>query len=217
MTHAFLLTLELVPFDSPGKKGDIIGILFTSPRSVEASFEALQGKDVHQSWQEAYNYTVGRTTCDLVSKKLNIQCSGEDSGNAEVLSDFILKDLAEKSITKGTFLFPCGNLKLGILEKRLQEGGFIVQPIEIYETVCNPALGEEIDTKFSNEAQYLLFYSPSCVNFTLPLLKDRGYDLQKYKFLAIGPSTKKAIEEEGIEVFKTCEKPSFEHVLKVLK
>ncbi|XP_059614723.1 uroporphyrinogen-III synthase-like [Phlebotomus argentipes] len=192
------------------------GIIFTSPRAVEASAEAIEGESVHPSWQEACNYCVGPSTSILLASKINLHCHGEESGNAEALSAFILQDLHKKGIANGTFLFPCGNLKLGILERKLQEGGFAVNPIEIYETICNPTLGEEIENNFPENAEFLLFYSPSCVKFTLPLLREKCNAVEKFKFLAIGPSTKKAIEEEGLEVFKACEKPTFESVLEVL-
>uniref|UniRef100_A0A1L8DZP7 Uroporphyrinogen-III synthase n=1 Tax=Nyssomyia neivai TaxID=330878 RepID=A0A1L8DZP7_9DIPT len=197
-------------------KGDVEGIIFTSPRSVEASLEALQDENVHPSWHSAHNYCVGPTTGSLASIKLQLKCQGEESGNAEALSDQILKDMTKLGKTKGTFLFPCGNLKLGILERRLQECGFTVKPIEIYETTCNSKLEEEIRKKFPENAEFLIFYSPSCFAFSLPVFRKLGVELLKYKFLAIGPSTKKAIEEEGIEVFRTCEKPTFDYVLEAM-
>ncbi|XP_055688804.1 uroporphyrinogen-III synthase-like [Lutzomyia longipalpis] len=200
-----------------GEKENFLGIIFTSPRSVEASLEALShGNSLHSSWHTAHNYCVGPTTSQLVSSKLGLQCQGEDSGNAEVLSAYILEDMASKGFTKGTFLFPCGNLKLGILERKLQEGGFFVQPFEIYETICNPELEDDFEKNFPKEAEYLLFYSPSCVAFSLPILRKRRENVEKLKFIAIGPSTKKSIEDAGIEVFRACEKPTLEHVLKEL-
>ncbi|GAB0090290.1 Uroporphyrinogen-III synthase [Sergentomyia squamirostris] len=198
------------------KNEEHLGILFTSPRVVEASAKALQGFSVHPSWKEAHNYCVGPTTGHLVLTNLHLACEGEDTGNAEALSPFILSDLREKSIENGTFLNPCGNLKLGILERKLKEGGFSLESVEIYETACNPNLRMEINEKFPANAEYLLFYSPSCVKFTLPLLRQKNLDMGKFKFLAIGPSTKKAIEEEGITVFRSCEKPTFENVLKII-
>jgi uroporphyrinogen-III synthase len=196
-----------------GNPGNYSGIIFTSPRSVSAVAETDK-KDL-SNWSALDNYCVGETTYDLVKSLLNLETKGKLTGNANNLATFIKEDLNNKAITK-PFLFPCGNLKQDILERKLMEFGFKLEPIEVYSTIPHKNIKSSLE-KFKNPApDYFIYFSPSGVKFTIDSLRELEIDLDLIKFVAIGPSTERALLENGLKVYRVCEKPNPESLLKAL-
>lgn len=73
------------------------------------------------------------------------------------------------------FLFPCGNLKKETLQVRLKEHNIIVDALMVYETKQNRNFitnFKQITEDFTKLPEYIVFFSPSGVNFTKDLNKD---------------------------------------------
>jgi uroporphyrinogen-III synthase len=196
---------------------DYQGLILTSQRSVHALLKAtLEDENVMNKWTGKSNYSVGESTADLAQERLKISTRGRETGNAQSLAALIAADQGEQEPFKKPFLFPSGNLKQDVLEKSLKSSSIEVESVEVYETIANPNLAksiEELDIKL----QFVVFFSPSGVKFTLPIFKSLAITTENLKFIAIGPSTKACLEENGLQCFKMCAKPSPDSLLDVLK
>lgn len=193
------------------------GIIFTSPRSVEACEQAIIGGKLDERWTVLHNYCVGEVTHNLVQSSLDLSPKGKHTGNANNLSDFIFESLDGVRLEQ-PFLFPCGNLKQDTLQSKLVDYGYTVDPLEVYETVAHSELETNLKDAFQQEGgiQYIAFFSPSGVTAVDALATKLGISLDDYKLIAIGPSTRKSLENLGHSAHKTAEKPSVEYLVKAL-
>lgn len=194
------------------------GIIFTSPRSVEACQQALitAGSSLDAKWTEAHNYCVGEVTHNLIHTALDLNARGKHSGNANNLADFIFENLESVPLSK-PFLFPCGNLRQDTLQVKLGEFGYTLDPVEVYETVAHSELEGSLQQALTNErTEYIAFFSPSGVTHTNAILQKLNLNLDNVKLIAIGPSTRRSLTANGFDVHKTAEKPSVEYLVKAL-
>lgn len=195
------------------------GIIFTSPRSIFATQQSLKtenDKVMMRVWNDKRNFTVGDSTYNLAKSILNVESKGSESGNAQMLSAFIVKYFQENRLSK-PFLFPCGNLKQDILEKNLKQHSINLDHVEVYDTIPNKNLGNSIKEMTDQNIDYIVFFSPSGVKYSLPFIRLHNMDLTKIKVIAIGPSTKLTLDQNMINCYAMCEKPSPESLLNVLK
>ncbi|KAG4076933.1 hypothetical protein HA402_015920 [Bradysia odoriphaga] len=170
-----------------GEPDNYAGIVFTSPRSVEACEQAIKGTNFDKKWKDLHNYCVGDVTHNMIHVVLDMNARGKQTGNANNLADYIFESL-EGHRLQNPFLFPCGNLKQDTLQLKLLDYGYFMDPIEV----------------------------PSGVNFVNAILKKLEIRLSDFKLIAIGPSTRKSLESNDLTVFKTAEKPSVEYLVKAL-
>lgn len=195
------------------KPDDYMGIIFTSPRSVSAAKAASGAGGISPEWKSKKNFCVGESTHRMILEDLDIDSDGKLTGNASSLSTLILETVKERGDDAKPFLFPCGNLKTDTLPTRLIDNGLKLEAIEVYETVAHVDLGENLDLVINDPTvEYLVFFSPSGFNFCCDILTAKKYDLSKVKLIAIGPSTRKAIEAREFVVHKTAEKPNAEYL-----
>uniref|UniRef100_A0A3B4V488 Uroporphyrinogen-III synthase n=1 Tax=Seriola dumerili TaxID=41447 RepID=A0A3B4V488_SERDU len=97
----------------PEKHG---GLIFTSPRAVEAVKMCLEWKSsVKDKWNAKAIYVVGKATAALV-RNLGLNPLGEDTGTAEVLSRVIIE---REDTNIPPLFFPCGSIKREVLALRL--------------------------------------------------------------------------------------------------
>lgn len=194
------------------------GIIFTSPRSVDACEEALneQHLKLDEKWKQLHNYCVGEVTHNLNHVALDLNTRGKHTGNANNLADFMFENL-EGATLNLPFLFPCGNLRQDTLQLKLMDYGYFLDAIEVYETVAHSELEANLKRiLIDDKAEYLAFFSPSGVNYTNAILQKLDVNLSNFKLIAIGPSTRKCMETNGLKVYKTAEKPSVEYLVKAL-
>ncbi|XP_055595828.1 uroporphyrinogen-III synthase-like [Uranotaenia lowii] len=193
------------------------GLIFTSPRSITAVRDALKGQKLKDDWKTLANYCVGETSYDLILRSLDLDTKGQHSGNASNLADFMKTDLYNKTVTM-PFLFPCGNLKQDVLQNKLSEYGYSLDSVEVYETVPHRDLERHLLELFGDGSppEYLLFFSPSGINYCASIFERHKLKLGSCRIVAIGPSTKKAIENKGYPVYRTAEKPTPEFVVSAL-
>lgn len=199
------------------KADDYEGIIFTSPRSVEAVRKATETQSgALDSWKKKSNYSVGDSTSELALSFLHLEPKGKESGNAQRLANLIISDCESKRTILKTLLFPSGNLKLDILENSLRKEAIEVEQLEVYETISHSDLDEKIESLKTERIDFLVFFSPSGVKFALPILKRHEINLRHVKVIAIGPSTKKCLEETELKCFQTCTTPTPESLLEAL-
>lgn len=191
------------------------GIIFTSPRAVISIKKALEDIQLLDEWKNLHNYTVGDQSHGLSKTLINLETKGQKSGNASNLAAFIWDDQQQKTNLK-PFLFPCGNLKQDTLESKLINFEIAVDTVEVYETHEHPDLTLHFQILLKQKVDILIYFSPSGVKFTIDIIRKNLSQLNDLKYVAIGPSTKKALEDHNLTVFRTCNKPSPESLLKVL-
>lgn len=192
------------------------GLIFTSPRCVDAVQSALQDAPLPEQWKELHNYCVGEVTHNYIKSCLDgLNSLGKESGNANNLADYIKEQFeGNKSLP---LLFPCGNLRTDALLVKLMDAGFLLDACEVYETIPHPDLAENLSAALKAEnVEFIAFFSPSGVNCCYEYFTKNNVDLTNKKLIAIGPSTRKSMENKGLTVYRTAEKPSVEYLIKVL-
>ncbi|KAJ8284756.1 hypothetical protein COCON_G00036060 [Conger conger] len=195
----------------PEKHG---GLIFTSPRAVEAVRMCLEGNNrevwistTKDKWNEKSIYVVGKATAALV-EELGLIPQGEETGNADVLSRFILE---KEDTSTLPFFFPCGSIKREVLPTALRENGVPLETLTVYQTTEHPNLEKNLMDYFSKQGvpASIAFFSPSGVKFCLDVVRRlAGEKLNEIKFAAIGPTTADAMVAQGLCVSCSAEKPT---------
>eukprot|EP00066_Takifugu_rubripes_P000575 XP_003961197.1 PREDICTED: uroporphyrinogen-III synthase [Takifugu rubripes] len=200
----------------PEKHG---GLIFTSPRAVEAVKMCLEAekrveewnKCVRDQWNAKSVYVVGKATAALV-RSLGLTPLGEDTGTAEVLSRVIIE---REDTNIPPLLFPCGSIKREVLPTALRGSGVPLEMLTVYQTAEHPNLEENLRSYFTEQGTpaSIAFFSPSGVKFCLETVRRlSGDQLPQIKFAAIGPTTEEAMAAEGLCVSCAAEKPTAGHL-----
>ncbi|XP_026560736.1 uroporphyrinogen-III synthase [Pseudonaja textilis] len=191
------------------------GLIFTSPRAVEAIKLCLVDSYTKEAWKNYLKgewntkpiYVVGKATAGLVTE-IGLKPQGEDCGNAEKLARFICSREPSNSLP---LLFPCGALKRETLPTMLKDKDVMLESVTVYQTSQHPDLQESLTNYFSQEGvpASVIFFSPSGVKYCLKqILKLSGDFISQIKFAAIGPTTAEALVTEGILVSCTASRPT---------
>lgn len=193
------------------KPNDFSGLIFTSPRGVKAVSHVPHVNDLITEWQKLAVFAVGEETSRIVKLELGLDAQGYDAGNASSLADIILQHKYMKP-----FLFPCGNLKHDTLPTKLSDGGVNVTLVTVYETKTHHLLEQmlhDIILQSSSFPQIIVYFSPSGVRSTLPVLLKLEVPLHLLKLVAIGPTTEKSLLDNKLKVCSVASKPTPEHLL----
>ncbi|XP_031812875.1 uroporphyrinogen-III synthase isoform X1 [Sarcophilus harrisii] len=190
------------------------GLVFTSPRAVEALQLSLERagqlevwkKSLKEKWRLKPAYVVGQATASLV-KKVGLAAEGEKCGNGEKLAEYICSRETPATLP---LLFPCGTLKGEVLPKTLKQKGILLESLTVYQKVQHPRMQDSLKSYFSTQGvpAGVTFFSPSGLTYSLPHIQElSGASFDRIKFAAIGPTTARAIASAGIPVSCTAEKP----------
>ncbi|XP_061491681.1 uroporphyrinogen-III synthase isoform X2 [Rhineura floridana] len=163
------------------------GLIFTSPRAVEAFRLCLDDNSKKEVWKnclrEKWNtksvYVVGKATAGVVAE-MGLTSQGENSGNAEKLAGYICSCIALEGLT-------------------------------VYQTIQHPNLQESLRNYFIQQGipASVTFFSPSGVKYCLKQIQKLAGDLiPQIKFAAIGPTTAETMAAEGIPVSCTAQSPT---------
>ena len=195
------------------------GIVFTSPRAVQAIAEVFQllSTEFHEEWNKKKIFVIGEATSSAVKQLLSFKhIIGENSFTAKNLAPIIIKETVE--FDKPLFI-PCGNQKREELPRLLAEEHRDFRSLMCYETHPHPELSNTIKTLNSvgNKPNFIIFFSPSGVKYTLPVFKTLDINLENVQVIAIGPTTNSTLVENEINVSGVCPSPSPDGVVHVLK
>ncbi|XP_060884993.1 matrix metallopeptidase-21 [Labrus mixtus] len=200
----------------PEKHG---GLIFTSPRAVEAVRMCLEAEQRQEEWNSSVKdkwnmksiYVVGKATAALV-QNLGLNPLGEDTGTADALSRVIIE---REDTNIPPLFFPCGSIKREVLPTALRESGVPLETLTVYQTAEHPDLEKNLKNYFTEQGTpaSISFFSPSGVKFCLEVVRRlSGEQLTQIKFGAIGPTTRDAMTAEGLCVSCTAEKPTPEYL-----
>lgn len=193
------------------------GMIFTSTRAVTAvSLSLLKLNEIYvDQWKRKTNFSVGKATGDHAISVLNFDTHGADSGNSENLCELIIEMCSH---IEKPLLFPCSCIRKDTIPTMLSEKNIPVEEVVCYETVPNAHFENVWQNLISEEGlpDILVFFSPSGVQSCINIIKNSYKKLILPKFIAIGPSTEKALSETGV-LCKVAEKPSPESVMNIVK
>lgn len=187
------------------------GVVFSSPRCAQAT--KLCNEEL-SNWKSKLNFSIGETTYAEALSSLQLETVGKNSGNAQALGEYILKNHQVPL----PLLYPCGNLKQDTLGNIL-EGKISLEPVEVYETVPHVDLQKNLLRVLEDpNLEVLVFFSPSGVNFCTKISEDckKMTEFSQKKIVSIGPSTTKAIQAKSLKVYAQAETPSPEGLLMAL-
>ncbi|XP_033698023.1 uroporphyrinogen-III synthase isoform X5 [Tursiops truncatus] len=165
------------------------GLIFTSPRAVEAVELCLE-KD-------------NKTEVN----KIGLHTEGENCGNAGKLAEYI----CSRESSALPLLFPCGTLKREILPKMLKDKGIPVESLTVYQTIPHPGIQGNLNSYYSQQGipASITFFSPSGLTHSLKHIQElSGDNIDQIKFVAIGPTTAHALAAQGLPVSCTAESPT---------
>uniref|UniRef100_A0A1X7UUP7 Uroporphyrinogen-III synthase n=1 Tax=Amphimedon queenslandica TaxID=400682 RepID=A0A1X7UUP7_AMPQE len=187
------------------------GVIFTSQTAVNALVDMIEKeKLVIEVDKWTVVFVVGPSTKECVERQLGLQVTaGGVAGNAQLLSSIIIEYVKKAPIDK-PFLFPCGNMKRDTLPVSLSENGIPLETIECYQTIQDPNIESEISNKCHkwNKGTMLVFFSPSGVQYSLPVIKQHCINIQNFTFVSIGPTTASSLISNGIPSPLVCSKPT---------
>ncbi|XP_068957833.1 uroporphyrinogen-III synthase isoform X2 [Petaurus breviceps papuanus] len=190
------------------------GLIFTSPRAVEAMELCLERdhkvevweKSLKEKWRVKPAYVVGQATASLV-RRIGLATEGEECGNGEKLAEYIC---SREKLTTLPLLFPCGTLKGEALPRMLRQKGVPLESITVYQKVQHPGIQDSLKSYFSSQGipASVTFFSPSGLTHGLGYIQElSGDSFDQIKFAAIGPTTARAMVSAGIPVSCTAERP----------
>lgn len=210
-------------------------VAFTSPRACEAAQRAMgkDGGEIRDIWRREERggkrvFAVGGKTAAAAARvmgRAKEDVEGEECGTAEALAEVAAKVLG---VGGGRVLFPCGELASEAFAARLVDLGHEVTRVECYRTREHHLLAEKVDKLAAAEEtegarlELAAFFSPSGVRFALPHLERNGFfgsesESARLKACAIGPTTRRALEEAGVGCFAVAEKPNAEMLARAIK
>ncbi|XP_007934993.1 uroporphyrinogen-III synthase [Orycteropus afer afer] len=190
------------------------GLIFTSPRAVEAVELCLEKDNKTEAWKkslkEKWNakpvYVVGNATASLV-RKIGLDSEGKNSGSAEKLAECI----CSRESPALPLLFPCGTLKGEILPNMLKDQGVPMESLPVYQKIPHPGIHGDLRSYFSKQGvpASITFFSPSGLTYSLQHIQELSGDSIKHiKFVAIGPNTARAMAAQGLPLSCTAESPT---------
>ncbi|XP_053306924.1 uroporphyrinogen-III synthase isoform X2 [Spea bombifrons] len=216
------VSLEIL-FEKLSQPENYDGLIFTSPRAVDAVKLCLEKPTNKEAWEQCLKgkwnskrvYVVGKATAALVAE-IGLVSEGEESGNAEKLADHI----CSRPVHSRPILFPCGSLKREVLPKKLKEKNVPLETLTVYQTAPHPELQASLTDYFTKEGipENVVFFSPSGVKFCLQFIQELASNhLCRLKFSAIGPTTAEALNAVGVHASCTAETPTPQDLAKGIK
>ncbi|OWF51001.1 Uroporphyrinogen-III synthase [Mizuhopecten yessoensis] len=210
------LNLDLYE-DQLSKPDEYSAIVFTSQQAVKATemvLDSLSGEGM-QPLDRWTCFVVGQATA-TEARRLGFLPQGKDSGSAEVLSEIILKDVRPKS---KPILYPCGNLKRDTLPKKMKENGVDLHEVTVYRTIPRDDIEKCIHDIVRTEGtpSYMVFFSPSGVEATLPVLESSWFAKDHVKYISIGRTTSQAMSNHLVPVTGVCSHPDPHSLLETIR
>ncbi|XP_076638134.1 uroporphyrinogen III synthase 1 [Colletes latitarsis] len=191
------------------------GLVLTSRHAVEAIVLSSKEDDsILLPWSKLPVYCVGPATESFAKTHLGTEnCFGRETGNAKELAEKLVANVAKGS---KPLLYPCSEISRETIEKTLNENDIRVCKIVAYKTLPIKTLEQDLLKFMDNLPRIFVFFSPSTVEHIVTLLKKKSYDINNIKAVAIGPVTKQALFDAGLDTFATAVKPDPISLLKAI-
>ncbi|AIS59961.1 uroporphyrinogen-III synthase [Listeria ivanovii] len=128
-------------------------------------------------------------------------------------TEIFLAEWLNRYPEKTSVLLPKSNLSRTIIEETLNEKGYFVFPVELYETIVPTASRLELITIFArDEKQIIIFASPSAWKSFYAVAKNFPNQKENWRIASIGNVTTKAIVTDGWDVTYQAETFTMKHL-----
>ncbi|XP_015781888.2 uroporphyrinogen-III synthase-like [Tetranychus urticae] len=195
------------------------GLVLTSTRAVEACQRACASDSkLFNVVAAKLLFPVGPKTFEALNAAFNSSTIDEQIvnslGSAESLASAIVKNFSDPIKSSGKpLLMPSSSIAKETIPSILSEKGIQVDCFACYHTWPNPNLSQKlaqllIENKGKNI--FMVLFSPSGVD-SLRIALDNlstGVDRNRFKFIAIGKTTSKALSDLNWPIFCVSEKPN---------
>jgi uroporphyrinogen-III synthase len=214
------------------EKQSLSGVIITSQRAVEAWSEAAQALITadnntplkpESDWSSVPFYVVGEATSAAlrdICEKIPLYTSrdirgGSETGTAERLAGFILKDLPSDG-TSRKLLYLTGDKNRDTLPKILVSAGVALDPLQVYATQGSSTFPHDLSLALERVKEegsswgWIIYFAPSVAEFVTPILRnhfaipaanssteDCAQLLEHHhvKVAAIGPTTESFLQQ----------------------
>lgn len=191
-------------------------ILFVSPNGVHSFFQHFRrlGKDC-RSLAGVRLFSMGLATADALRKEgLFPDLLPETPHGPGVIEAF--DRLRQSGIPDKPLLVVRGDRGSGLIPDGLRAIGFKAKEISVYENTVPdlPAYKKERISEMLScrSIDLTVYYSPSALSGFLSLFPDRRNDILSLPSLAIGPTTRSALEENSAKNIAMASHPTLEGV-----
>lgn len=183
-----------------------IGLILTSRRAAEAiGLSAKENDSILHPWRTLPVYCVGPATESFAKSHLGSEnCFGKETGNAKELAELLIVSVPKRS---KPLLYPCSEIGRETIEKILNENDIKIHKIVAYKTLPTETLERDLSKFMDDRSKIFVFFSPSTVEHVVALLKEKSYNMNNVKAVAIGPVTGQALLNAGLNIFATANKP----------
>jgi len=214
------------------EKQNLSGVIITSQRAVEAWSEAAQALIIadnntplkpESDWWSVPFYAVGEATSvalrDL-SEKIPLYTprdirGGSETGTAERLAGFILKDLPSDGTSK-KLLYLTGDKNRDTLPMILESAGVTLDSLQVYATQGSSMFPHDLSLALEHVKEeglswgWIVYFAPSVAEFVMPILRNhfalpaanpsiedcsRLSEYHHVKVAAIGPTTESFLRQ----------------------
>lgn len=93
----------------------------------------------------------------------------------------------------------------------LKDKGIPMESMHVYQTIPHPGIQGNLESYYENQGvpASITFFSPSGLKYSLEYIQAlSGGSFDQIKFVAIGPSTTRAMAAQGLPVSCTAESPT---------
>ena len=215
-------------------RSNFSGLVITSPRILQILKRLIVQQQLSvECLRRIPCITVGPQTFRRLTEEFGITSLVDNEllniNNAKELASHLKRnqdELAKLIDLDKPLLYPTSDLSTEELKAQLSGTAFRIEKLVCYETLPNDGLNAELDsilkrsaeekqalTSDAFESEFLfVFFSPSGVKSVQQMAKCINR-LDRIMAIAIGPTTKKAIEEQNLNLVATAAKPTPECLL----
>ncbi|CCD24900.1 uroporphyrinogen-III synthase HEM4 NDAI_0E00840 [Naumovozyma dairenensis CBS 421] len=193
-------------------------IVVTSQRTVECINEQILPQLTDKQKQLLFDkvvYTVGPTTASYLERSgfKNIK-GGHEAGNGDILSDIIVSDLSSNNKDNmHEILLLVGKIRRDIIPKKLNDNGFSIKEVIVYETDTLKDNCENFQATLEDNC-WVVVFSPQGIDDILEYIKQNNIlTNHKIQIAAIGPTTEKFLNQNGIYEMIVSPKPDAHSLL----
>ncbi len=182
-------------------------------------------------WSTIPLFTVGSSARDtsaraVISSNLKLDTSNQSltAKSATALIPILLQNHSARS-----FLIIRGDRSLDEIPAALVSAGRKVRETTLYETIEHPELGRRVSAiteGLPNGAIWMTFFSPSSAGMALSYLRRLGMLSstdgsgglrERVRIAAIGETTRRFLEDQGVEVDAVAEEPNAEGLVEAIR
>ncbi|CCJ29197.1 unnamed protein product, partial [Pneumocystis jirovecii] len=186
--------------------------VFTSQNSI-CAFKELDKQELEHIFNMTV-YTVGPATFNAAKALGFHKVFGKETGNAELLIDFIISCHTDKN----PILFLAGYRRINQLEKKMLSSGIILKELVIYkmeESKKFKRLFNEVINDQTLNIDWIVFFSPYGSDIVMKYTQISV--ISRFKIAAIGPTTLKHLNDKwNIKTKVMAQHPEANSLLKAI-